>query len=297
MNQNTIWNYIILDDKNSIQTEGYGFFLYLAINWNNEITYIGQTIWLKSRISSHRANSERWQTHEKIYVAELTNKTTMDIYEIFLINTLIPKFNIKDKRWDICDSLMLWKISFYNLENIEFKNKIKNYKKMRKKSIKENISVEDQIESLINNNNKWLNMLKKLQKNISEIKIWTHNDWFYEFEITFLKWWVTIDETDYQSLRNIKNIFLVDKVNLWTRRIFSSSDYITENNYKKYLSIKFNFLQLQENRFESVDKNTTKKIEEINKDFITAIWINNLRKKMKCRENIACKIEGVIKCV
>jgi len=97
---------------------------------NQEVVYIGKTINLKRRMSSHRNKSEWWKIKTNVKFAKVDNKTLMDIYEIILINKYTPTFNKQDNRGDDVSSIDMPNLTFKDLDedNLPTKNNTIGYK-------------------------------------------------------------------------------------------------------------------------------------------------------------------------
>jgi hypothetical protein len=100
------------------------------VNKDNEIIYIGKTINIDQRLRQHMMDkNKKWfKTVYKIYYAECSNKTDMDIYEIYYINKLMPLHN-KQLVNNIEFSKILDELNF-----VEYKKKIKP--RLKNKNIK-----------------------------------------------------------------------------------------------------------------------------------------------------------------
>ncbi len=66
----------------------------------DKVVYVGQTIRPVTRNSEHKASSSWYEGHTDYVIAEVPNKTTMDMYELYLINTLDPVGNTANARAD-----------------------------------------------------------------------------------------------------------------------------------------------------------------------------------------------------
>lgn len=71
------------------------YYVYKFYNKKGELIYVGKTINIDSRIIAH-ISEENWKKTEiyKIECALTNSKTDMDIYEMYYINLLKPKYNI-----------------------------------------------------------------------------------------------------------------------------------------------------------------------------------------------------------
>ena len=79
------------------------YYIYKHLNAIDEVIYIGKTIRMNRRQREH-LNKSIWKNDiSKILFCEVENKTIMDLYEVYLINTLNPKYNTKDNRNDELD--------------------------------------------------------------------------------------------------------------------------------------------------------------------------------------------------
>lgn len=98
---------------------------------NNEVVYIGKTTNMSARQQAHSRDKEWFKDDILIEYCEVENKTIMDLYEVYLINNLNPKYNTKDKRNDELDYIRFkdydfldYKINFDELRrNVRIKIK------------------------------------------------------------------------------------------------------------------------------------------------------------------------------
>lgn len=119
--------------KRSINYKNYNketykeFNLYVFYNKNKEVLYVGRTTNLKERMRNHFYNpntlhSQEWKKDvEYIDVCSLDNFESMCVNEVNLINTLNPKYNIKDTEYDVEDDFDLSSLKFitYNKKELE----------------------------------------------------------------------------------------------------------------------------------------------------------------------------------
>jgi len=105
-----------------------GYYIYKHLNKKSEVIYIGLTIDINSRQSSHKSNSHWNKEIYKIEYAEVTDNMLMEIYEKYYIDKYLPKYNIKDMD---CQYSRFFK----NMEELDFKiyDKSKLYKKHKEK--------------------------------------------------------------------------------------------------------------------------------------------------------------------
>jgi excinuclease UvrABC nuclease subunit len=73
-------------------------YIYKFFNNNNECLYVGKTGHLKSRFNQHKRDKIWWAEIERIEYAICEKEFMIDLYEIYYINTLDPKYNLKDTR-------------------------------------------------------------------------------------------------------------------------------------------------------------------------------------------------------
>lgn len=74
--------------------------VYQHLDEDGVCIYVGLTTNMNSRQTTHRSNSPHWYLVREVLVAEVENKTAMQLYEQYYINKLNPKYNSKDKRGD-----------------------------------------------------------------------------------------------------------------------------------------------------------------------------------------------------
>ena len=117
------------------------------------LLYVGQTINWRTRYNDHKRNSQWFIEHDRYEVAEVDNKTTMDMYELYYINLLDPIYNIKDARSD-CFDFTLPELSF---RVIDMTNESKIPSKMQKKQKAIKVSIKDSIKLQVDNVIQWIN--------------------------------------------------------------------------------------------------------------------------------------------
>ena len=76
------------------------YYIYKAIDVDGNVLYVGQTIDIDSRMKTHSSSSDWWNKKKSILIAEIPNKTVMNIYEEYYINKLKPIYNIAMARKD-----------------------------------------------------------------------------------------------------------------------------------------------------------------------------------------------------
>ena len=118
--------------------------VYKHLDEDENILYIGKSKSLLYRQRQHKKNAEWFEEVDSIEYCTLSSKSEMDLVEVYLINTLSPKYNKKGSRNDDFVSLKLDELNWLQFDMcelflIEDKNNIKKY------------SNEDFIESNINN--------------------------------------------------------------------------------------------------------------------------------------------------
>lgn len=73
-------------------------YIYKFFNKQNECVYVGKTTHLKSRFYQH-SNTQPWFNEvTRIEYAQCVKEFMIDIYELFYINTIKPKYNKKDTK-------------------------------------------------------------------------------------------------------------------------------------------------------------------------------------------------------
>lgn len=88
------------------------YFIYKFYDINNELLYVGKTTGLKSRFSQH-VKDKVWR--DEIFTVEYAicdSKSDMDIYEIYYINKLNPKYNISLVNKNDKPSIILPELNF-----------------------------------------------------------------------------------------------------------------------------------------------------------------------------------------
>lgn len=118
-----------------------GYFVYMFLDDNEEVLYIGISIHLVNRIESQHFLSQHGnlseecilQTHKVLYHQCLSD-SDMKIKERYLINTLVPKYNNKmnqNDRFSFVIDNINWKLYSIDNEGLNEKRKVlssKNYK-------------------------------------------------------------------------------------------------------------------------------------------------------------------------
>jgi len=93
--------------------------VYKHLDEDENILYIGKSKSLLYRQRQHKKNAEWFEEVDSIEYCTFSSKSEMDLVEVYLINTLSPKYNKKDKRDDIFTSLKLdelnWLLTEYLL--------------------------------------------------------------------------------------------------------------------------------------------------------------------------------------
>ena len=129
--------------------------VYKHLNNEEEIIYIGKSKSLLHRQRQHSKNSEWFDEIDSIEYCVLDSKIEMDIVELYLINTLNPKYNKKDKREDKFGTVNISELNWLEFDMSELdsvKNNIKNLAYDYEKFISENIN-KDMLFSVIGNLN------------------------------------------------------------------------------------------------------------------------------------------------
>lgn len=113
-----------------------GYFIYKLFNKQDELLYAGQTENLCQRFSAHFAENN-WKTKEifRIEYAECQKKIDLQIYELYYINILNPKYN-KAFAYNQIPSFELKELEFKNYNKCGIKNKNdseipRKYKKLK----------------------------------------------------------------------------------------------------------------------------------------------------------------------
>lgn len=93
--------------------------VYKHLNNEEEIIYIGKSKSLLHRQRQHSKNSEWFDEIDSIEYCVLDSKIEMDIVELYLINTLNPKYNKKDKREDKVDNINIRELNWLEFDICE----------------------------------------------------------------------------------------------------------------------------------------------------------------------------------
>ncbi len=77
------------------------FYVYKYLDKDGDLLYVGQTVNPTNRYNDHKRESNWFKLHTEYIVAELPDKTSMDVYELYLINKLSPLMNVANARDDM----------------------------------------------------------------------------------------------------------------------------------------------------------------------------------------------------
>jgi len=107
------------------------YFVYMFVDANNQIIYIGKTIRLPARMIQHfktdsHLTDECYNNVKHVFYCSLKTNAEMDLYEIYLIDKHRPQYNTKSiyERDEICSIILpelVWK-EYYN-ESLDLKEK------------------------------------------------------------------------------------------------------------------------------------------------------------------------------
>jgi len=82
-------------------------YVYKFVDYYNEVIYIGKTQNILKRMRQHFFNGHLdkscYENVNRIFIIEIDGKTNMDMYESFLINKYIPKYNVDKQFKEILD--------------------------------------------------------------------------------------------------------------------------------------------------------------------------------------------------
>ncbi len=101
------------------------FCVYKFYNEKDNLLYVGKTTNLKNRINSHSLDKYWWKEVKYILYAHCNSATDMDIYEIYYINKLHPKYNKQSVNNDNF-SFNLNELQFKRIENTYTKHNNKD---------------------------------------------------------------------------------------------------------------------------------------------------------------------------
>lgn len=98
-------------------------YVYKFIDYRDKIIYIGKTNNIEYRIKQHFSKNGHlpkkcYEYVKEIWFIEVNGKTNVDIYETFLINKYVPRYNVEKKFQEMID---LHKNDFISLEEIDWK--------------------------------------------------------------------------------------------------------------------------------------------------------------------------------
>lgn len=127
------------------------YYVYKYINSKNEILYIGQTIDLDRRFNEHKGRI--WDIEkEKILFAKCNTLSDMNIYEMYYINKLNPKYNT---------ALVFNDFPSFELPDLEWKIYDKNHFEIQQQQLKSQF--KEDFKNKFNPDNYWKNKIDDLQ--------------------------------------------------------------------------------------------------------------------------------------
>ena len=105
--------------------------VYKHLDNEENIIYIGKSKSLLHRQRQHVKNAEWFDDIDSIEYCVLDSKIEMDIIELYLINTINPKYNKKDKRRDTVENVNINELNWleFDMNEIHTVEKIINHKK------------------------------------------------------------------------------------------------------------------------------------------------------------------------
>ena len=109
------------------------YYIYKHLDLNGNVIYCCKTVRMNTRQREHLKKSIWKDDIFKITFCEVENKTVMDLYEIYLINTINPKYNTQDKRNDDLNYINFKEYQFmdYNVDLDELRY-VRKFKKKPK---------------------------------------------------------------------------------------------------------------------------------------------------------------------
>lgn len=155
--------------------------VYKHLDEDENILYIGKSKSLLYRQRQHKKNAEWFEEVDSIEYCTFSSKSEMDLVEVYLINTLNPKYNKKDKRDDIFTSLKLDELNWlqFDMCEIEIRDSNKPIKEDTYEDfVLENIKSATHI-SLITENSR-LEAIKSI--NYENKLVMTKNENIYNFK-------------------------------------------------------------------------------------------------------------------
>ena len=106
-------------------------YVYIMYNKNNEVLYVGKTKDMRSRMTQHFGTSkEDWKFEvTNIKYMDCYTEVDMSIYEIFLINTLKPKYNSSLLYSGESSLDLKYKLKDYNMSKIDYSCDLSEYER------------------------------------------------------------------------------------------------------------------------------------------------------------------------
>lgn len=160
--------------------------VYKHLDNEENIIYIGKSKSILHRQRQHAKNSEWFDEINSIEYCVLDSKIEMDIVELYLINTLNPKYNKKDKREDKFGSINISELNWmeFDMHEIQTIHKPKKDGITTPSKNKNSIFVNKEISMLIHD----CNTLNKFQFNIVNYILYyaqnnKNNSLIYEIDI------------------------------------------------------------------------------------------------------------------
>ena len=131
--------------------------VYKHLNNEEQVIYIGKSKSLLHRQRQHSKNSEWFDEIDSIEYCVLDSKIEMDIVELYLINTLNPKYNKKDKRDDKVENISIKELEWLEFDmceleiNEKYNNKIKNIQDSYENFVLRNITKATHVSCYVEN--------------------------------------------------------------------------------------------------------------------------------------------------
>lgn len=233
------------------------FYIYIFFN-NKEILYIGKTINIYSRFNDHKSSKNWFKQVTHIALANCNTKLDMDIYEIYYINKLKPKYNINSV-YNETPTFHIEDLTFITLSITEFykkfsssynkKNKPKNYKLLFEETLKDSIDIT--------------------ASNLSLLDIKSNKFHWYINEDTIR----SINITNYSFLKTVLVYILNNDIDLNKEFIFKFKKENTLNKNDIYLDVSFTHF----------NTNTYKEVISCGSySFISCVYYNKNRTPIWC---------------
>lgn len=200
------------------------YFIYKFYN-EGTLLYVGKTINIYSRFNSHKNSKDWFSEITHIHIGKCNNKIDMDIYELYYINKLKPKYNISS----FTEYYPTFNIVDIDFEILTIKNFIREYvpKKIKRFSgfVRKKIEFEYALYSSIDITNKDLSIL-----DISSDKF----HWYVSDDIIRF-----IEIYNYKFLQNVIKYIINNNINLKEEFLMPLTDLNLDDSKNCFITVTY----------------------------------------------------------